>query len=375
MNNQKELNMFGLSRDTLVRIGLWTVFSLVVIFGIRSCSSGSSGSVGNGIWILFFAGLIVAAVVSRERPYLALTFSGLAVLVFLVLLGNFDGLFDWKVLGLPLLAAAGIYGAMKTDGRTRAFLGFASGMIILAWMYMFAQATLKVDLGFLGNRKTDPVNLIIGLLAVGIFAFAAWRRNWIFFVISFVVLAAWLGPDVANRIQTRFPSQLSVSQETKDDVGDILDSLRKRAKDAVKPGPMFSTAPTPAVTSPPAMTPKKTGERAIRMPLIGGKTEIRKGEYAEFEFDNSPSRLISRYQIVFQIEGSTPARHYLQVVGWPETFDYRQTGTGPVIFFDKFGSGRIGEPKFFRPGKVKVRLWSDSEIRVLSSHVELIYTE
>ena len=133
------------------------LFLMVCYWGCSSAPSSTAPAPGGGyfFWKLLFIGLIVALVVSREKPYLAMIFSGLAVLVLIVLLGKLDGLFAWGIIGLPLFATAGFYGSYKTEGRTKAFLGFASGLIILAWMYMFAQATLKVNLDFLGDRKTD----------------------------------------------------------------------------------------------------------------------------------------------------------------------------------------------------------------------------
>lgn len=182
---------------------------------IHSCTSSPSGTPTPGAgWFflkLAFAGLIVAAVVSRDRPYLAWTFSGLAVLIFLVLLGKLDSIFVWEILGLPIFAAAGIYGCMKTDGRTRSFLGFMSGVVILAWFYLFAQTKLSVKLDFLGDRITDNINLVIFFLTSGLFIFATWKRSKVFYLISFIVLAAWLGNEVFNRIADRYPDMLKIS--------------------------------------------------------------------------------------------------------------------------------------------------------------------
>jgi hypothetical protein len=194
-----------LDRDTLVRTGLWTFFSLVVIFGIKSCSSGSGGAVGNGIWILLFAGLIVAAVMSKDRPYLALTFSGLAVLVFLILIGKLDTLFVWEVLGLPLFAAAGVLGWIKTDNRTRSFLGFASGTIILIWLSLIARRFVSIDLTFLGDRYSTSELFLMGLTAVIVAVISTWKRSAILFIAFLFIAACWLGADFFTAMAKRSP--------------------------------------------------------------------------------------------------------------------------------------------------------------------------
>ncbi|HRZ95735.1 MAG TPA: hypothetical protein P5262_04210 [Candidatus Moranbacteria bacterium] len=198
-------------RAILALVGGIIFFSLA----IHSCTSSSSGTPAPGAgWFfmkLAFVGLIAAAVISRDRPYLAWTLAGLAGLFFLVILGKMDSLFGWTTLGLPLLAAAGVWGWNRTDGRTRSFLGFASGVVISFWLYLFLQNNMSFKLDFLGDRITNSELLIIGFLAIGLFAFATWKRSKVFYLISFLILASWLGNEVFKEIADRYPSMLKLS--------------------------------------------------------------------------------------------------------------------------------------------------------------------
>lgn len=381
-------------------IGLGLIMFLVFLYilTIGSCSSSpaaSSPAPGGGyfFWKIVIIGLIVAAVMSRERPYLAITFSGLAILVFLVLLGRFDGLFVWAILGLPLFAAAGIYGATKTEGRTRSFLGFASGLVILAWLFMFAQSTLKVNLTFLGDRVTDAINLIIGLLAIGIFAFAAWRRNWIFFILSFVVLAAWLGPDVFNQIQKRFPSQLSVSEKTKSTWEEIWDSLLNKAKQSAKPDPTSKeardSATTPSAPPPQATAPgRELQQRVItrNLKFVGGNgtverqgfVEVQKGGHTFYVIHDMPWRRDAIFRVVVSLRQKTTGNVVLELNGGRGGQKYYMVPSssvfGNAVFYDK---GEIGRPEYFNPdGGNQILLSSqrgDMEIQYVS--IVMIYWE
>jgi hypothetical protein len=375
----------------LVAIAAAILFLLVSYWGCSSAPSSTSPAPGSG-WLflkLAFAGLIWAAYASRERTYLAVTFSGLAVLVFLVLLGKFDGLFVWAILGLPLFAAAGIYGATKTEGRTKSFLGFASGVIILMWLYMFAKATLKVDLGFLGNRITDEVNLIIGLLAVGIFAFAAWRRNWIFFLISFAVLAAWLGPDVSNRIQERFPSQLSASDKTKGTWEEIWDSLLNKVKQAVKPDPTSekarATAPPPKVAAPKKELRHYT--KSFPLQFLGAENIVSRGPgwvkikkdrgRANFLVANIPLVKDARYEIVFHAAREKTGKTFLKVNHREFCYNNHLSSDAPVeIAF--FRQGEAGNSERFLPRENALQLWADNDLLVQLDqppYVKMTYLE
>ena len=199
-----------LTPDAWIRIGLWALYSLIFIIGVHSCAhSGAGGSnVGNGIWVLMGMGLIVAAVMTRDHVRLPWIFSTMALLIIIILLGKFDTFFGWGVIGLPAFAAAGIWGYTRTEGRARAFLGFASGVVILAWLFLFIQGNIHPKLSFLGDRLSNPINLIIFFLAVALFIFATWKKSKIFYLISFVVLASWIGNSVFVRIGERYPKSL-----------------------------------------------------------------------------------------------------------------------------------------------------------------------
>ena len=200
---------FGnLTPDAWVRIGLWTIFSLIVVSGIHSCASGDDGKVDNGIWVLLGGGLIVAAVMTRERSRLPYVFAGMGAFILLILLGVIETLFSWAVIGLPLLAAGGIYGWLQVSpGRTRSFLGFSIGIVISIWLFLLIQAKIHPDMTFLGKDRLKEAGLIILLLSAGLFVFATWKRSKIFYLLSFLVLMAWLGSAVFNKIFGDFPTQ------------------------------------------------------------------------------------------------------------------------------------------------------------------------
>lgn len=148
--------------------------------------------------------------------------------------------------------------------------------------------------------------------------------------------------------------------------------------------------PSPRATAPPRVTaPKKELQKPVvvcrPIEFAGGKKAVRrqntvdvqKGGYADFEIDHFPYREDGRYQVVFQIICQSTAEHHLKIESWPmETFDFRHSKIGQpemVVFFGDVAGGRKGEPRFFRRGKINFRLWSDDDITMLSSHVELVY--
>ncbi|MFZ2226740.1 MAG: hypothetical protein WA064_05370 [Candidatus Moraniibacteriota bacterium] len=206
-------------------------FSLIAITGFRSCASGTSagaGSVDNGIWILMIGGLITAAVISRDRPYLAWSLAAMAGLILIILIGKIDSVFNWAVVGLPLFAAAGIYGMIQidatTNGRMKSFLGFSSGILIVAWMFLFYQEHQVSDMGIIGKAFFPTVEGLknerlygIFVLFLATFIFAVWKRSKIFYGISFFILLAFLGNGMIDEISYRFPKKLTpgVSDETK----------------------------------------------------------------------------------------------------------------------------------------------------------------
>ncbi len=221
----------NLNPNTWIRIGLWILFSVIFITGMKSCSGGTSGqesSVGNGIWILMGGGLIISAVISRERVWLAGTMVGLAGLIFLVLLGKFNNLFSWSVIGLPAFAAAGIWGVTKTDGRIRSFLSFASGITILYWLFLFYLGHPIGDFGFIGKQFfADETTKSIFVIFLAVFLFAVWKKSKIFYLISFIVLLSFLGNGMINGIINHFPQRLtpSISHKYKHTWENIEDKL------------------------------------------------------------------------------------------------------------------------------------------------------
>jgi len=70
---------------------------------------------------------------------------------------------------------------------------------------------MSFKLDFLGDRITNSELLIIGFLAIGLFAFATWKRSKVFYLISFLILASWLGNEVFKEIADRYPSMLKLS--------------------------------------------------------------------------------------------------------------------------------------------------------------------
>lgn len=183
---------------------------LLLLLTIRSCTSTPTtvASVPGGgyfFWKLVFMGLIIAAITSKDKPYLAWTFSGLAALIFLVLLGKLDVLFTWEVLGLPFLAAAGIYGFQKTTDRTRSFLGFALGTIISIWLFLIAKKLLSIDPTFLGERYSNDELFLLGLVALVMIAIATWKKSAILFFAFLFIAGCWLGVDFFTTMLNRSP--------------------------------------------------------------------------------------------------------------------------------------------------------------------------
>jgi hypothetical protein len=152
---------------------------------------------------------------------------------------------------------------MNTEGRTRSFLGFASGIAILIWLYLFAQTKLNIKLDFLGDRITDHINLIILFLAAGLFIFATWKRSKIFYLLSFVVLVAWLGNEVFNRIAERYPENLKIPVPS--GVVELGNATNERLKIIAEQIKKPETAPPPP---PPKQeegktSPAKSGKLAV----------------------------------------------------------------------------------------------------------------
>lgn len=222
----------GITVDTVVRVIIWTFFSLVAILSLRSCSASADNGtgVGNGIWIICAVGLVVAATKTRDKPYLAWIFAVIAGIILVILMGKADTFFSWTVIGLPAFAAAGIWGHSKTEGRTKSFLGLAAGFIILVWLYLFIQVMIHPDLTFLGERINGTQKIII-FLAIGLFLFATWKRSFIFYLFAFLVLASWLGKDVFDTMANNYPDQLKLPVSTSkigESVGKIAEAYTNK---------------------------------------------------------------------------------------------------------------------------------------------------
>lgn len=191
------------------------IFVLLIIIGkFDTFFSSSSSGINNMIWVAMIGGLVWAAVVSREKPYLAWTLAGLAGLIFLVLLGKIDTLFGWAILGLPIFAAAGFYGSTKIEGGAKTFLGFASGVAVLFWMYMFYQDSTQIKgLGFFDETIPvlfpDATAKTIFVVFAGLVGLALWKKSKIFGILSIFVFLSFLGNTLVNEMIERFPKKLT----------------------------------------------------------------------------------------------------------------------------------------------------------------------
>jgi hypothetical protein len=328
-----------------VGIAAALLFITVSYWGCSSTPASGTPTPGSG-WLflkLAFIGLIVAAVVSRERPYLATTFSGLAVLVFLVILGKFDSLFVWAVLGFPLFASAGIYGATKTEGRTKSFLGFASGVLIVFWMFLlYLGHAGMIKIGFLGTLFPDDTAKVIFTVALAAFLFATWKRSKFFYLISFVVLLSFLGNATVNQIFSRFPEKLTpnVSEKTKGAWENAWDSLLNGINRAVKPDLESKRTRT--------FAPLLTGDVYAKInPLLdidisaskgadasGDDVVVAPGRKATFKFSiKNPPSGTKRESVVIRITLKPSASKYLY---------FTVNGRKYEAFLDGFGRKSLG---------------------------------
>lgn len=234
----------GLSVDTITRTCVMILFCLIAITGFRSCAggaptTGAGSGVGNGLWILIGIGLVISAIVTRAHGQLPYIFSAGAGAILIVLLGKFDSLFTWAVIGLPFFAAAGIWGSIKTEGRTRSFLGFASGIIILFWMYMFYQTHPIENVDFITTFFPDVIAMCIFAVFLALFAFATWKKSFWYYTASLFVFISFLGGatdfengNVFDEIFNRFPEKLTPSISSNGAVGKLSGAVGKWA-DAV----------------------------------------------------------------------------------------------------------------------------------------------
>lgn len=243
----------------------WIVFAVIAVpcllIILRGCSStpvAGTPSPGAG-WLflkLAFAGLIWAVFAAREKEKMSGTFTGLAVLVLLVLLGKLDSLLP------PLMAAAGIWGSIKTEGRIKSFLGFASGVLILFWMYLlYLEHSDKINIGFMGTMFPSDTEKIIATLFLAILAFAIWKRSIVFYAISFIVLLSFLGNTMINEIAGRFPEKLTPpATGISEGVESLLKSGGKAMKRLSEKWDESAAAPAPQSSTP---MPDKISQREL----------------------------------------------------------------------------------------------------------------
>lgn len=223
------------------------IFVLLIIMGkFETFFSGSSSNINNIIWVAIIAGLIWAAVKSQEKPYLAWTFAGLAVLIFLVLLGKVDALFGWAILGLPIFAAIGFYGAHKATGGAKAFLGFASSIVVLFWMHMFYQDGHQIKgIGFFDETIPmlfpDATAKTIFIVFAGLTGLALWKKSKFFGILAIVAFLSF-GSTLVDKIIERFPEKLTPSTEKVTAVKSVVNGVIEKitAPSVVQPPPLTS---------------------------------------------------------------------------------------------------------------------------------------
>lgn len=235
----------GISQDTITRACVMLLFCLIAVTGFRSCAggtptTGAGSGVGNGLWILIGIGLVISAIVTRAHGQLPYIFSAGAGAVLIALFGEFDSLFSWGVIGLPFFAAIGIWGSIKTEGRTRSFLGFASGITILFWMYMFYQKNPIENIGFLKLFFPDETQKGIAVLFILTLVFAVWMKSgfksFLGYTAAFIIFLCLLGGAVGNNKKSffdemldRFPEKLTPSIPTNGAVGKLSGAVGKMA--------------------------------------------------------------------------------------------------------------------------------------------------
>ena len=239
MKNKIAKFLGKLSAEQWIKVALWLVviaIAITTIVRLMSATGAGEKGIGAGVWMLLFVGMTAAAVRSRKERYLAMIFSGIAISAFLLILGNFYDVFSWGVIGLPLFAAAGIYGCTKTDGRTKSFLGFASGVIILFWMWMFYQAHPIQNVGFIRTYffATDEAKVLFVLfLAMLLMTTMVWKKSKIAYAILAILFLSFLGNGIFDKIVGRFPDKLSPNQDTLQTLEKSWDTLLNKADDVL----------------------------------------------------------------------------------------------------------------------------------------------
>lgn len=291
------------ARRNWMKVALWIIFSLIIISAIKSCSPDKAQfGIGAGIWIFLFVGLIISAIISRERPYLAWTLTGFAGLIFLVMLGKIDVLFGWAILGLPIFAALGFYGSTKVEGGARTFLSLASSVVVLFWMHMFYQDGHQITgLGFFNETIPilfpDAIAKTIFIVFAGLLGFAVWKKSKILGIISALVLLSFFGNAIINPMIERFPDKLKPSPEAMKAIGNTATSAVKNIGDAVK-------SVTSSSSNPQSVSRELVGNFPVY--LSGKSFNIREGKDGERQGTGEvfiPHLCETGYQYFFTLSG------------------------------------------------------------------------
>ncbi len=267
-------------------LGGFILILLVTMFHIFFGGANENQPTPGAGWFflkLSFLALIAGAIYSREKIHIAGFLVGLAGLIFLVLLGKFNSFFSWAVIGLPFFSAIGIWGVTKTEGRIRSFLGFASGIIILYWLFLFYQGHPIINFGFIGKQFfADDTAKSIFVIFLVVLLFAVWKRSKIFYLISFIVLLSFIGNNMTNEIVNRFPQRLTpnISQKYKKVWEETEDALLEKIHKATTNNTSNTTSTTsqPKLVATVVRSTSKVFATSVKTLLPGKYYQIPAGE-------------------------------------------------------------------------------------------------
>ena len=220
------------------------LISIAIIYLIISSGGSSTPAPGAG-WMFMkisFLLLILASWASREYRYLAWTFAGLAVLVFIVLLGNWgdlminvnatfakiNSILVWNVLGFLIIAGVGIWGYTKVgNGGMKTFLGFASGLLIASWMLLLLKEKLSfIETSFMSGFLPDATAKMLFVVSLALFSYHLWKKSKLALVFAIVVFLATV-PHLVISMKDRFLFSLAPPQEISKGVHDLTGSAGK----------------------------------------------------------------------------------------------------------------------------------------------------
>lgn len=172
---------------------------LFLLSTIRGCTASTTGTSGTGtpvFWRLALLVLIGAAVFSyrtnNERHTLPVVFSLMAVGAGLVILGRIDDFVQWPVFGLPALSFLFFRMAQARPGRSGAFLMATSGAFgIMLVVVVLGKIGIIPDLQTMWDKYIVIKANIIFAFFLLFFGLAIWKRNPLFWLISFICLGFW----------------------------------------------------------------------------------------------------------------------------------------------------------------------------------------